>query len=227
MSNRPVQQITVPSGLLAWLLLIPLRGQKQCQKQAVIPDWGRSEIQMRYFSASLFILLLGTGCATRHATPNNIPVLLSGRCGAIELSIPCKANSFYHHAFPTYDHYSIGVTNLGKELLLTVEIRPEKIDLLPDIQTRLNEGMKSMREIYENPQLRHVDTAIISNTSVPIIESIDGTGDNELYVYIPEHDGSVTILITAQGNDDVSQHAPFLKQLLKYGSIPKRHKIKS
>jgi len=41
--NMPVQQITVPSGLLAWLLLIPLRGQKPCQKQAVIPDWGRSE----------------------------------------------------------------------------------------------------------------------------------------------------------------------------------------
>jgi len=55
----PVQQITVPSGLLAWLLLIPVgrcgakermvcrsrqasaRGQKPCQKQAVIPDWGR------------------------------------------------------------------------------------------------------------------------------------------------------------------------------------------
>jgi len=43
MANGPVQQITVPSGLLAWLLLIPLRGQKPCQKQAVIPDWGRSE----------------------------------------------------------------------------------------------------------------------------------------------------------------------------------------
>jgi len=41
--NEPVQQITVPSGLLAWLLLVPLRGQKPCQKQAVIPDWGRSE----------------------------------------------------------------------------------------------------------------------------------------------------------------------------------------
>jgi len=41
--NRPVQQITVPAELLAWLLLIPLRGQKPCQKQAVIPDWGRSE----------------------------------------------------------------------------------------------------------------------------------------------------------------------------------------
>jgi len=41
-SNRPVHQITVPSGLLAWLLLILLRGQKPCQKQAVIPDWGRS-----------------------------------------------------------------------------------------------------------------------------------------------------------------------------------------
>ena len=39
----PVQQITVPSGLLAWLLLIPLRVQKPSQKQAVIPDWGRSQ----------------------------------------------------------------------------------------------------------------------------------------------------------------------------------------
>jgi len=49
MSNGPVQQITVPSGLLAWLLLIPLRGQKPCQKQAVIPDWGRSaEVRLEY-----------------------------------------------------------------------------------------------------------------------------------------------------------------------------------
>jgi len=43
MANGPVKQITVPSGLLAWLLLIPLRGQKPCPKQAVIPEWGRSE----------------------------------------------------------------------------------------------------------------------------------------------------------------------------------------
>jgi len=41
--NEPVQQITVPSGPLAWLLLIPLRGQEPCQKQAVIPDRGRSQ----------------------------------------------------------------------------------------------------------------------------------------------------------------------------------------
>jgi len=38
---EPVQQITVPSGLLAWLLLIPLRGQKPCQKQAVAAHRGR------------------------------------------------------------------------------------------------------------------------------------------------------------------------------------------
>jgi len=41
-ANEPVQQIPVPSGLLARLLLIPLRGQEPRQKQAVIPDWGRS-----------------------------------------------------------------------------------------------------------------------------------------------------------------------------------------
>jgi len=32
-----VEQIPVPPGLLAWLLLIPLRGQEPCQKQAGIP----------------------------------------------------------------------------------------------------------------------------------------------------------------------------------------------
>ena len=32
--DRPMDQIPVPSGLLAYLLLIPLRGQEICQKQA-------------------------------------------------------------------------------------------------------------------------------------------------------------------------------------------------
>jgi len=40
-ANEPVQQIAVPAGLSAWLLLIPLRGQEPCRKQAAIPDWGR------------------------------------------------------------------------------------------------------------------------------------------------------------------------------------------
>jgi len=40
-ANEPMEQIPVPSGLLACLLLIPLRRQGPCQKQAVIPDWGR------------------------------------------------------------------------------------------------------------------------------------------------------------------------------------------
>jgi len=68
--NRPVQQIPVPSGLSAQLLLIPVgrcgvkermvcrsrqasaRGQKPCQKQAVIPDWGRSAEKMVFFKAA-------------------------------------------------------------------------------------------------------------------------------------------------------------------------------
>ena len=41
-SNRPMEQIPVPSGLLACLLLIPLRGQETRQKQAGIPHRGRS-----------------------------------------------------------------------------------------------------------------------------------------------------------------------------------------
>jgi hypothetical protein len=40
-ANRLVQKITVPSGLLPCLLMIPLRGQEPCQKQAGIPHRGR------------------------------------------------------------------------------------------------------------------------------------------------------------------------------------------
>ncbi len=32
-ANRPVDLIPVPSGLSAYLLLIPLRGQEECRKQ--------------------------------------------------------------------------------------------------------------------------------------------------------------------------------------------------
>ena len=45
MSNRPVDLIPVPSGLSAYLLLIPLRGQEECRKQAGIGHWGRSAKQ--------------------------------------------------------------------------------------------------------------------------------------------------------------------------------------
>jgi hypothetical protein len=38
-----MDQITVPSGLLSRLLLIPLRGQEPGQKQAVIGHRGRWE----------------------------------------------------------------------------------------------------------------------------------------------------------------------------------------
>jgi len=41
MLTGPVQQIAIPSGLLACLLLVPLRGQETRQKQVAIPDWGR------------------------------------------------------------------------------------------------------------------------------------------------------------------------------------------
>jgi len=41
-ANRPVDLIPVPSGLSAYLLLIPLRGQEECRKQAGIGHWGRS-----------------------------------------------------------------------------------------------------------------------------------------------------------------------------------------
>ena len=41
-ANEPVDLIPVPSGLSAYLLLNPLRGQEECRKQAVIGHWGRS-----------------------------------------------------------------------------------------------------------------------------------------------------------------------------------------
>jgi hypothetical protein len=40
-ANEPMQLIPVPSGLSAYLLLFPLRGQEECRKQAGIPDRGR------------------------------------------------------------------------------------------------------------------------------------------------------------------------------------------
>ncbi len=40
--NMPFQQIAVPSGLSACLLLTPLRGQEPFRKLAAISDWGRS-----------------------------------------------------------------------------------------------------------------------------------------------------------------------------------------
>lgn len=48
--NEAIHQTAVPPGLLAWLLLIPLRGQKPCQKQAAVGDRGRSTKNMRSFS---------------------------------------------------------------------------------------------------------------------------------------------------------------------------------
>jgi len=42
MPNEPVDLIPVPAGLSAYLLLIPLRGQEECRKQARIGHWGRS-----------------------------------------------------------------------------------------------------------------------------------------------------------------------------------------
>jgi hypothetical protein len=41
-ANEPVDLIFVPSGLSAYLLLNPLRGQEECRKQAGIGHWGRS-----------------------------------------------------------------------------------------------------------------------------------------------------------------------------------------
>jgi len=41
MPNEPMEKIPVPSGLLACLLLIPLRAQETRQKQAGIPHRGR------------------------------------------------------------------------------------------------------------------------------------------------------------------------------------------
>ena len=42
MPNKPVDLIPAPSGLSAYLLLNPLRGQEECRKQAGIAHWGRS-----------------------------------------------------------------------------------------------------------------------------------------------------------------------------------------
>jgi len=40
-ANEPVDLIPVPAGLLAWLLLIPLRGQEPSPRQPAIPDGER------------------------------------------------------------------------------------------------------------------------------------------------------------------------------------------
>jgi hypothetical protein len=46
--NEPIDLIPVPSGLSAYLLLIPLRGQEECRKEAEIGHWRRSENQSSY-----------------------------------------------------------------------------------------------------------------------------------------------------------------------------------
>jgi len=46
-ANRPVQQITVPSGLSARFLPVALRVQEPCRKQAGIGHWGRSQKILR------------------------------------------------------------------------------------------------------------------------------------------------------------------------------------
>jgi len=51
--NKPVDRIPVPSGLSAYLLLIPLRGQEECRKQAGIGHWGRWEKNTILVGASI------------------------------------------------------------------------------------------------------------------------------------------------------------------------------
>jgi len=96
---EPVQQITVPLGLLAWLLLIPVgrcgpkermlcrsrqasaRGQKPCQKQAVIPDWGRSprisEPLRSIFNARFFSIPFD-GESSREKYSSEFPIRVHG-----------------------------------------------------------------------------------------------------------------------------------------------------
>jgi len=59
-----MEQIPVPSGLLACLLLIPLRGQETCQKQAGIPHRGRwVKIMLTFRSAVYLVIVLAVcGC---------------------------------------------------------------------------------------------------------------------------------------------------------------------
>ena len=64
MSNEPVDLIPVPSGLSAYLLLIPLRGQEECRKQAGIGHWGRSAEYMKTFLLFLrFFIKTGLWCS--------------------------------------------------------------------------------------------------------------------------------------------------------------------
>jgi hypothetical protein len=52
-----MEQIPVPSGLLACPLLIPLRGQEPRQKQAGIPHRGRSPMKMKALAVFIIALL--------------------------------------------------------------------------------------------------------------------------------------------------------------------------
>ena len=54
-AHEPMDQITIPSGLLSYFLLIPLRGQEACQKQVVIGHRGRSA---KYYEANHWVLFM-------------------------------------------------------------------------------------------------------------------------------------------------------------------------
>jgi len=79
-----VDLIPVPSGLSAYLLLNPLRGQEECRKQAGIGHWGRWAMHMNRASIDEFAELTrrqlhGDPSATGRIAMMN-PTISDGYC---------------------------------------------------------------------------------------------------------------------------------------------------
>jgi len=154
------------------------------------------------------------GCASKDPV-HNLQVL-SGPQASAAFRLPDGTPPFQQmRNFPTFADFCTTTTDLGKSLGLTVVIGQGQVDWSRGVDAVIEQTLTTMRETYENPQIRVVGSAGVLGTSVPILETKDGTGDDELSAAIPVRRGLVSIMLTAQGNEDASQHVPFFKQLLE------------
>lgn len=168
------------------------------------------------------VSLLGAGCASRAVSSSSGGALLSGRYGSIQLPPGIPAQSFGHYAPYERDEFGAQVKNLGKDIGVSVGIGPGRAESFTGLQAALEEEMEGMREVYEDPRVRHVGTAVIAGQSVPIIESVDGTGDDSLRAEVALPNGKITFRILARGYDGVGQHVPYLKSLIEGSTILSR-----
>lgn len=175
-----------------------------------------AKVSPRLFTA--LVLLLGAGCASTGSGDRGATI--SGRAGAITLHFPPGTPpAVEQRNFPLRQEYVTIVGNLGERLTLTVAMGPDKLDLSRDVQAMIDESIASMREIYEDPKMRCVGRANVEDTSVPVFEIMDGTGNDELQTSIPTRNGHITLVLTADGDNDISRHAPFFLSLLDTASI--------